>query len=298
MKLVQASDGFKNLSIRVKVVSPASVPENVTLYLFSLSPANYFAYDLTPYFSNATILEQHMWNNITVPVGTADWTSSNSAASWGSITGFRMDFAWSTISNVDLRVDGLFFRGIFKSSLDVYGSTVLVSSALNAVTPFLFQWLLLTGLIYLLIKGLRGNVVWKPVMVATGFAFVTLVVQSIILLATYSTLPNLFYPLEILADVPGEAAIAYQTVQTSIDQVLLAGSIVQVAVYVWIIALGTFIVRYVTAVVPTSPLIPATTETETAPMPGPQQFGWLKCLLVSAASFVLTVTILGFLGFG
>ncbi len=290
--------GFKNLSIRVKFVSPSSVPENVTLYLFSLSPANYFAYDLTPTFSNTTILEQHLWNNITVPVGTGDWAGGNSAASWGNITGLRMEFAWPTISNVDLRVDGLFFRGPFRTSLDVYGSTVLISSALNAVTPFLFQWLLLTGLIYLLIKGLRGTVVWKPVMVAVGFALVTLVVQSIILLATYSTLPNLYYSLEILADIPGEAAVAFQAVQTDIAQILLIGSIVQIAVYVWIIGLGAFIVRYVTGVVPASPLVPTTTETETTPMPGPQQFGWLKCLLVSGASLVLTITILGFLGFG
>lgn len=292
-------NGFTNLSIRVKIVSPTSAPKNVTLYLLSLSPANYFAYDLTPNFSNTTILEQHSWNNITVPVGTADWASSNSAATWGNITGLRMDFAWSTISGVDLRVDGLFFRGIFRNSLDVYGSAVLISSALNAVTPFLFQWLLLTGLIYLLVKGLRGTVFWKPVMVAVGFALVTLVVQSIILLATYTTLPNVNYPLEVLADVPGESAVAYQTVQNSIAQVLLIGSIVQIAVYVWTIGLGTFIVRYATGVAPaSSPLVPTTTETENAPVLAPPQFGWLKCLLVSAVSFVLTITIMGFLGFG
>jgi hypothetical protein len=292
-------DGFKNLSIRVKIVSPTSAPENVTLYLISLSPANYFAYDLTPDFSNTTILEQNLWNNITVPVGTTNWTNSNSAASWGNITGLRMDFAWPNSSNVDLRVDGLFFRGTFKSSLDVYGSTVLLSSALNAVTPFLFEWLLLTGLIWLLVKGLRGNAVWKPVMVAVGFALVTLVVQSVILLATYSTLSNLYYPLEIIADVPGESAVAYQTVNTAIAQILLIGSIVQVAVYVWIIGLDTFVVRYVTDVVPAaSPLVPTTTETENAPVLTPQQFGWLKSLLVSAVSFVLAVTIMGFLGFG
>jgi len=291
-----SADGFENLSIRVKTVSPVSTPENVTLYLYSLSPANYFAYDLTPAFSNTTILEQHFWNNITVPVGTSDWTTSNSAASWGNITGLKMDFAWSSSSGIDLRVDGLFFRGIYKGSLDLYGSSVLLSSALNSVTPFLFQWLLLTALIYLLIKGLKGNVVWKPVMVAVGFALVALVLQSIVLLAAYTTLSNVNYPLEILAQIPGEFDVAYQAVQNTIAQVLLVGSIVQVVVYVWIIALGTFIVRAVTGVAPMSPMGPVTPEVEGAP--GFQQFGWLKCLLVSAASFVLTIIILGFLGLG
>lgn len=292
------TDGFKNLSIRVKMVSPTSVPQNVTLYLYSMSPANYFAYNLTPYFSNTTILEQQLWNNITVPVGTSDWTSSFPGITWGNITGMRMYFAWPTSSSVDLRVDGLFFRGIYQSSLDVYGSTILISSALNGITPFLFQWLLLTGLIYLLVKGLRGNVLWKPVMVAVGFAFVVLAVQSVLQLATYTTLPNVYYPLEVLANIPGESAVAYQVIQNQIAQILLIGSIIQIAVYVWIIALGTFIVRYATGVVPApSPLVPTTTETESAPVMAPQQFGWLKSLLVSAVSFVLTVTILGFLGF-
>jgi hypothetical protein len=291
------ADGFKSLSIRVKIVSPSAIPQNVMLYLFSLSsPANFFSYDLTGAFSNSTILEQHFWNNITVPVGTTDWVSSNSAVSWGNITGLRMDFAWPVSSTIGVRVDGLFFRGPYKGSLDVYGSNVLINSALNSVTPFLFQWLLLTALMYLLIKGLKGNVVWKPVMVAVGFALVTLVVQSLILLAAYTTLSNVNYPLEILANIPGESAVAYQAVQTTIAQVLLVGSIVQVVIWVWIFALGTFITRAVTAIAPASPL--DSTKAEGEGMMGTNQFSWVKCMLVSAASLALTVTILGFLGVG
>jgi hypothetical protein len=130
---------------------------------------------------------------------------------------------------------------------------------------------------------------------------VALVVQSVVFLALYAELlPNLNYPLEFLAYVPGEAEAAAQTIQAipQVTQLLQISSIVQISVYVWVIALGSFIVRYATGVAPASPLVPATTETETAPLSGPQQFGWLKCLLVSAVSFVLTITILGFLGIG
>jgi len=285
------ADGFKNLSLRVKIVSPDTIPRNVTLYLYSLSPAINFAYDLTGAFSNSSA---NVWNNITVPVGSGNWRSSGSAATWDNITGLKMDFAWTSSSKVDLRVDGLFFRGIYKGSLDVYGSSVLISSALNSVTPFLFQWLLLTALIYLLIKGLKGNVVWKPVMVAVGFALVTLVVQSLIMLAAYTTLSNVNYPLEILANIPGESTVAYQTVQDTIGQVLLVGSTVQVAVWVWIFALGTFTTRAVTSVAPASPL--GSTQAEGEGVTGFPQFGWLKCMLVSVASLALTITILGFLG--
>jgi hypothetical protein len=282
-------DGFQNLSVRVKIVSPNVDPQNVTLYLFSLSPTNFFAYDLTSAFSNINVTE---WRNITVPIGSGDWASSNSAASWENITGLRMDFSWQNTSSIDLRVDGLFFRGIYKESLDVYGSSILISSALNSITPYLAQWIVLTALIYLLIKGLKGSVVWKPVMVAVGFALVTLVVQAVILLVAYTTLSNINYSLEVLANIPVEADVAYQSVQTVIAQVLLVGNIVQIIIYAWMIALGTFITRAVTA--PAIPAIATTTEGEGTM--GVQQFGWMKCLLVSGAGYLVTIIVLGFLG--
>jgi hypothetical protein len=182
-----------------------------------------------------------------------------------------MDFTWPSNSSIDLRIDGLFFRGNFESPFEIYGVSYLATSALNAVTPFLFQWLLLTGLIYVIIKGLKGNVTWKPLMVAVGFALVTMVVQALILIVTYATLPNLYYPLQVLAGVPGEFDVAYQVILNAIATVTLIGSIVQIAVYVWTIALGAIITRAITA------------------------FGWLKSLLVSGASFLLTLLILGFI---
>jgi hypothetical protein len=197
--------------------------------------------------------------------------SSSADAKWENITGIKMEFTWSSDLNVDLRVDGLFFRGIFKDPLELYGVSYLASSALNAITPFLFQWLLLTGLMYVIIKGLKGNVTWKPLMVAVGFALVTLVIQALILIVTYTTLPNIYYPLEVLAGVPGEFDVAYQVILNAIATVTLIGSIVQIAVYVWTIALGAIITRAITA------------------------FGWLKSLLVSGASFLLTLLILGFI---
>jgi hypothetical protein len=261
------ANGFKNVSLRVKIVTPDVKPENMSLYLYSLSASNFY-YDLTNAFSNSTV---NVWNNITLPVGSGDWLSSNTAASWENITSLKMDFAWSSNSSIDLRIDGLFFRGVFKDPLEIYGVSYFATSALNGVTPFLFQWLLLTGLMYVIIKGLKGNVTWKPLMVAVGFALVTMVVQALILIVTYTTLPNLYYPLEVLAGVPGEFDVAYQVILNAIATVTLIGGIVQVAVYVWTIALGAIITRAITT------------------------FGWLKSLLVSGASFLLTLLILGFI---
>jgi hypothetical protein len=273
------ADGFKNVSFRVKLVTPDVKPENVTLYLYSLSDLNFFYYDLTSMFSGSVV---NVWNNITIPVGSGEWQRSNTAASWENITGLKMDFAWPNNSNIKLRIDGLFFRGIFKDPLEIYGVSYLATSALNAITPFIFQWLLLTGLIYMIIKGLKGNVTWKPLMVAVGFALVTMVIQALISIATYTTLPKLYYPLEVLASVPGESAVAYKVILDEVAQVSLIGGIVQVIIYVWIVALGTIITRDIT-----------TRAVEGSP--GVQQFSWTKSLLVSAASFLLTLLILGFI---
>jgi hypothetical protein len=249
-------------------VTPDVKPENVSLYLYSLSASNFY-YDLTNAFSNSTV---NVWSNIiTSPFDSGDWSNSSADAKWENITGLKMEFTWLSNSSIDLRLDGLFFRGNFKDPLEIYGVSYLATSALNAVTPFLFQWLLLTGLMYVIIKGLKGNVTWKPLMVAVGFALVTMVVQALILIVTYATLPNLYYPLEFLAGVPGEFDAARQVILNAIATVTLIGSIVQIAVYVWTITLGAIITRAIT------------------------EFGWLKSLLVSGAGFLLTLLILGFI---
>ncbi len=272
------ADGFKNVSFRVKTITPAAVPASVTLYLYSLSGSS-FQRDLTSAFSNNTF---NVWNNVTVPVGSeSGWASNSAEAKWENITGIKMEFTWSSNQSVDLRVVGLFFRGIFKSPLEVYGISYLASSALNAVTPFLFQWLLLTGLIYVIVKGLKGNVVWKPLMVAVGFALIALVIQAVILAVLYTTLPKIYYPLEVLMGVSGEFQVAYQLIIDAIATVSQIGGAVQIAVYVWIVALGTIITHEVTAI-----------TVEGAP--SSPQFGWIKSILTSAAAFIVTIIVLGF----
>jgi hypothetical protein len=275
------ADGFKNVSFRVKMVAPAAKPDSVKLYLYSLSDT-YFYRDITSAFSSSLV---NVWNNITVPVGSeSGWTSNGADAKWENITGLRMEFTWSDNQTVGLRIDGLFFRGIFKDPIEVYGVSYLASSALNAVTPYLFQWLLLTGLLYVIIKGLKGNTTWKPLMVAVGFALVTMVVQAVVLAVAYTTLPRLNYPLEVLAGVSGEFTVAYQVILDAIATITTVSGVIQAVMYVWIIALGAIITHDATA---------QAVEGAAAPMVA-APFGWLKSILTSAASFLLTLIILGF----
>ena len=283
-------DGFKTLSFRVKIVAPDSSPNNVTMFLYSLNDVNYFTYDLTSELSNSTAT---VWNNITIPVGSGNWQISG-APNWANITNLGMAFMWDSESNIDLRVDGLFFGGIFTGILEVYGSSYLtqqlIQQALAGSTSFLFQWLIITALMYLIIKGLKGNVVWKPLMVAVGFAMITLVVQAFASIIVYSaTLPDLYYPLEVVASIVGnEFTMAYQTILNAITQATTIVFTIQFLIIpLWTIALGTFIIREVTAYAP-----PSVKEGT----PVAQQLGWSKSFAVALASVVIRILLQLFVG--
>jgi hypothetical protein len=286
--------GFQNVSFRLKQVNPDFAPENVSLYLYSLGDSNFY-YDLTSAFSNSVV---NVWNNITLKVGTSSegWTGNDALATWENITGLKLDFTWTNSSNVDLRIDQLFLKGNYKGLLELYDISYIANAALNAFAPFLFEWLLLTGLMYLLIKGLKGNVLWKPLMVAVGFALITIVIQAFILAVIYTALPNLYYPLEVLAGAPEEFAVAYQGILDAIASVNSASVALQLVIYGWTVALGTFITRAITGNKKIAEQLgmgaAASDATGIGEITG---FSWMKCLLVSGASLFLTVIILGLL---
>jgi hypothetical protein len=289
------ANGFTEVFFRVKTVTPDAQPENVTLILYSLSDSSFFYYDLTSAFSNNVV---NVWNNISVPVGSGDWLSSGNP-SWENITSLKLDFAWSNDSDIDLRLDGMFFRGRFETQIEVVGGILpyLGNSALNGFAPFLFEWLVLTGLMYLMVKGLKGNVLWRPLMVAVGYALVILVIQSILVAVVYTTLSNLYYPLEILAYVSGEFEAAYEVILNQIAFVNNVGYIIQGVVWVWIVALGTFITRAITSDKQIAEQVSmGKAASDKAVSSDETGFSWMKCLLVSGASLFLTIIILGLLG--
>jgi hypothetical protein len=285
---------FQNVSFRVKQVTPDAAPENVSLYLHSLSGSNFY-HDLTSEFSNSAV---NVWNNITLTVGAGSegWVSSGDFATWENITGLKLDFTWSDSANVDLRVDRLFFKGNYETLYEVGGVAYLANAALNGFAPFLFEWLLLTGIMYLMIKWLKGNVVWKPLMVAVGFALVVIVIQYLIIAVVYTSLPNLYYPLDFWARVPGEFERANEVLLDQLATVNMVGLILQVVVWGWTVALGTFIVRAITSdrkIAEQASM--GKTASEVAVSGEVKGFSWTKCLLVSAVSLFLTIIVLGLL---
>ncbi|HEY4674516.1 MAG TPA: hypothetical protein VIH48_00515, partial [Candidatus Bathyarchaeia archaeon] len=150
-------DGYKNMSFRLKCVSPPDKPENVTVYLFSSSPSNYFSYNLTGAVVNST---SNVWNNVTLTLETADWSSNSALADWGNITGVKLELAWSANANLTVLVDGLFFHGIFVSEMAnavAYISNYSLASAMQ----FVIRWVFLTAIIYIMAKAFGGKMVWR-----------------------------------------------------------------------------------------------------------------------------------------
>ncbi|MFB3889712.1 MAG: hypothetical protein ACE14S_09495 [Candidatus Bathyarchaeia archaeon] len=259
--------GYTLLSARVKLVEPQSLPSKITLYLYSESSSNYFQYDLTSAFSNSTV---GVWNNLTVPVGpeASGWQSSGSPA-WNKITGLKLDFAYSTSSSITVRAEGVFFRGNYQTQMAI-DSTGFILSVLQLVfVQFLFEWLIFTALMYIVIKALKGNVIWKPLFVAIGFALVVLAIQAVINVAATSTMPLLHYPVELLAGVPVEAEAASNAIIAARSTFDLVTGVVQLSVYVWIVALGAFVVRA---------LLP--------------EFSRMKSIVVSAVALIVSVILL------
>ncbi len=266
------SESFKNLSMRIKIVEPQQTPIKVSLTLYSLSDANYFKYDLTPAFANSSV---DVWNNITVPVGSSapNWQMTGDAK-WENITSIVMDFSFSTASDITLLVQGLFFRGLYQTPLQIYGDTTFLITILQQVLlQFAAEWLLFTGFMYLIIKGLKGNVIWKPMFIAVGLALIVLVVQSLIGLVATTTLPTLYYPTEFLTILSGESQIISNSIMTVTSTYTLIAAAISILTYTWLAALGAFIVKA---------LLP--------------EFSWPKCILTSAGAMVATILIMALLG--
>ena len=263
-------DSYQNLSMRIKIASPTAAPTHVTLTLYSLSDSNYFQYDLTSSFSSTA----NVWNNITVPVGSgaAGW-QTNGDATWANITAIKIDYTFPASSDITIRMQGFFFRGFYQTYMQINSTMFIISILQQVIFQFISEWLLFTGLMYLIIKGLKGTIVWKPLFIAVGFALSVLLVQALINLAAAATLPEIFSPIE------------YQTVLTGEAEVINAALLAQTAAYTTISAIGTLLVYSWTAIL--GAFIVRTLQPE---------FSWSKCILTSVAAVIVAIILIGLLG--
>ncbi len=188
-----AANGFQNLSITLKLVSPQTVPQSAALTLYSLNDSNYYTYQLTSDLSSASAI--NVWQNLTIPLASQGWTTSGTP-NWGNITAIKLDFNYPQNSNVTIRVGAMFFRGQYQSPLSFEGFAASASFLEAFALQFVFTWLLVSGLIYLFFKGFKAAITWKPLFVGVAFALFVMVIRALISFLAVFTLSTLYFPFD------------------------------------------------------------------------------------------------------
>jgi hypothetical protein len=263
-------NGYDNLTFRVKWTDPMTKPENVTIQVYSANSSSEYSYnDITDKFSDATY---DVWNNLTdsnsIALASTGWSIPGADASfWGNITGLRLQFTWAGNSNVTILIDGLFFLGPFKSLLETSSTSLLANYGVLGAMQYAVTWIVLSGVIYILVKALRGKLVWRPLLIAVGFILMTMFVGALITTIVYSTLPTLRNPFELFGGVHGEGQAALNTIS---DQTSLATQIITVSQYllwIWTAAMASLITRLMA------------------------EFSWAKSILVGTLAYLTTIIV-------
>ncbi|MBS7632091.1 hypothetical protein KEJ15_00485 [Candidatus Bathyarchaeota archaeon] len=261
--------GFKNMSFRVKLNYPNTTAiTNATVFLES-GTANYFQYNITEATSAAN---KTVWNNFTLPLGVGSgWTESSDQADWGNITVIQFEFALSSSTNMTILMDGLFFRGVYRSPIEQEGEIILAYSAAYSVMQFLVHWILFAVSLLMLARLLGAQVGLRPFTVVIGFVLITMVVQTLVNIALYSTLPSIRYPLELFGGPSNEAQVIYNKIAEEIGLVAQLVGIVGFLAFFWTIFLGGIATRQLTG------------------------FSWSKSLLLAAAAYMVSILVQGLL---
>ncbi len=251
-----ATNGFRNLTITLKMVEPLSAPQNVTVTLYSLADENFYTYDITGIASS----NLGSWNTLTIPVGPqANGWSENGNPTWENITSLMLNFNYPASQNTTIRIGALYFGGLYYTPVQ-YGTIGIVIEFLQVFSlQILFTWLVLSALIYIFLRVVKNPVLWKPLFIAIGFAMFILVIRALINFAFSFTLSNAYYPFDIAQGTrfdsfatlyyPTEAVSALSassqamipliTSATAIFRTVVAGMVV--VSYAWL-ALVTFFV--------------------------------------------------------
>jgi hypothetical protein len=265
-------DGYDLLSFRIKYLTPATPPTNVTIQLFSgNSTSNGFSSDATDDFSNTT---GNVWNNVTIPIGQAasNWIPIGQNANWSQITGLQYQFMWAQPANITLRIDGLFFRGPYESLTTGNGSLSALSYGIPfPAIQFLLTWVILAGVAYVLIRAFKGTVVWKPMLVSAGFAMVAVLIGAIVSFVGYATLPNLYYPLEVFGGVAGEGTAVFNNIASTASLATSIGLIAEIIIWVWTAGLTSIAAHAITG------------------------FSWPRSVIIGALAYAITAVAVNFL---
>ncbi len=265
-------EAYDKLSFRLKWSGPSANPVNVTIQLFSANSSGSFYKSLEPDFASSV---GGQWNNETTLLGAEGWSATSGTSDWSNIVGLKLDFTWQESSNITLQIDGVFFHGPLESYFDIYGSGYLLNVALSNVLQFTITWVILSALVYLLAKFLRGQLVWRIVLIPIGAVLITLFVLAVVNLIGTASVPNVNYSFELLSGFKGEPATdsAYNSIINQTQIANLVGMYGWYAIQIWTAILCSVAVRVLAG------------------------FTWMKSILVGAMAYLICLIITSLLNF-
>lgn len=187
-------EDYSRLSISVKFTSePSTRPMTALLQLFSSEDQSGFNINIEPLLE-ATIGD---WSNITVNLMTEQWTVMGNEASWDDITAIGCLFTWADSGNITVRIDQLYLgRYIsFSSATTLY---TYIGSIFRSAVDFLLGWLILSGIVLLVLRGLSGwGGSWRKLLSIIGYTYSSSIVYLIVLMLLFFFLPPIFIPYDI-----------------------------------------------------------------------------------------------------
>jgi hypothetical protein len=297
-------DGFTSLSMSIKQGSKeAALPTKgiVTLYTEN-GTSNYFILDITSMLKNSNYDE---WTNLTIPVGnpSAEWQSTGTP-NWSEVTGLQLDLTYPESSNINILLQGIFFRGQYLTQVNTLGTgSFLGYAAYSIVIQIAFQWLILTAIAYILFKCFKATgIIWRPLFIVMGFTLMALVIVAAIGILSTLTLQTvsypydfppynaLVYPEDFVSGVSPASQIAYESIITATNTYTTITTAINILMYVLHATIITFAVKAISGISYIKNSLP-NTDTETPPL-APEvpisEFSYVKSIIIAASTVIVS----------
>ncbi|MCL2173559.1 MAG: hypothetical protein LBH62_07010 [Nitrososphaerota archaeon] len=306
-------DGFTSLSLSMKQGSQeAALPTKGTLTLYTAnSTSNYFTCDITPMIKNNSY---DKWNNLTIAVGSsAEWQSTGTP-NWSDVTGLTLELSFPESSNIDVLLQGIFFRGQYLTQINALGiGSFFGYVAYSIVIQVAFQWLILTAIAYVLFKCFKAtNVAWRPLFIVMGFTIMALVIIAAIGILSTFALQTVYYPYdfppygalvypEAFVNTAAPASqIAYESIVVETNTYTTVTTAINVFMYMLQVAIVTFAVKAISGISYVKRTLSTVADVETSELITEvpvSEFSYVKSILIAAITVVLSTLLLVLLSY-
>lgn len=101
-------------------------------------------------------------------------------------------------------------------------------------------------MVYVVLKGFKTKIAWKPMLIAVGFLLITMFIGILITGLAYSTLPILHYPFDVYGGVAGEGKTAFNGIADQAAFATNVSLIGQILVWAWTTVLTAIAVHVAT----------------------------------------------------